>query len=66
MNVASERVSHPLSVTSESLQVLAQWLKSDGTPTTRGQEPCRIIIDRYPEGLFSEAELEALLGVLQG
>jgi len=28
MNVASERVSHPLSVTSESLQVLAQWLKA--------------------------------------
>ncbi len=66
MNVASERVSHPLSVTSESLQVLARWLKNDGTPTTQGQEPCRIIIDRYPAGLFSEAELEALLGVLQG
>nr|WP_191490030.1 hypothetical protein [Pseudomonas sp. FEN] len=66
MNVASERVSHPLSVTSESLQILAQWLKSNGTRTTRGQDPRRIIIDRYPEGLFSDAELEALLGVLQG
>ncbi|KIH80446.1 hypothetical protein [Pseudomonas batumici] len=66
MNVASERVSHPLSVTSESLQILAQWLKSNGTRTTRGQDPRRMITDRYPAGLFSEAELEALLGVLQG
>ena len=66
MNVASERASHPLSVTNESLQVLAQWLKSNGTHSTRAQDPRRMIIDRYPTGLFSEAELEVLLGVLKG
>ncbi|MHC5204589.1 hypothetical protein [Pseudomonas chlororaphis] len=66
MNRVSERTSHPLAMNSESLQVLAQWLKSNGTRQVREADPRRMILDRYPAGLFSEAELEALWDVLEG
>ncbi|WP_124349117.1 hypothetical protein [Pseudomonas chlororaphis] len=63
MNRVSERTS---AINSESLQVLAQWLKSNGTRQVRETDPRRMILDRYPAGLFSEAELEALWDVLEG
>ncbi|ETD35217.1 MULTISPECIES: hypothetical protein [Pseudomonas] len=66
MNRVSERTSHPLAMSSESLQVLAQWLKSNGTRQVRETDSRRMILDRYPAGLFSEAELEALWDVLEG
>ncbi|OLF56524.1 hypothetical protein [Pseudomonas chlororaphis] len=66
MNMVSERAPHPMAMNSESLQVLAQWLKSNGTRQVRETDPRRMILDRYPAGLFSEAELEALWDVLEG
>ncbi len=66
MNMVSERTSHPLAMNGESLQVLAQWLKSNGTRQVREPDPRRMMIERYPAGLFSEAELEALWDVLVG
>ncbi|AOE63331.1 hypothetical protein LOY64_01390 [Pseudomonas corrugata] len=66
MNMISERTSHPLAVNGESLQALAQWLKSNGTRQIREPDPRRLIMERYPAGLFSEAELEALWDVMQG
>ncbi|AIS15551.1 hypothetical protein [Pseudomonas chlororaphis] len=66
MNRVSERTSHPLAMNNESLQVLVQWLKSNGTRQVRETDPRRMILDRYPAGLFSEAELEALWDVLEG
>jgi len=66
MNMVSERTSHPLAMNSESLQVLARWLKSNGTRQVRETDHRRMILDRYPAGLFSEAELEALWDVLEG
>jgi len=66
MNMISERASHPLAVNGESLQALAQWLKSNGTRQIRETDPRRMITERYPAGLFSEAELEALWDVMQG
>jgi hypothetical protein len=63
MNMVSERAS---AINSESLQVLAQWLKSNGTRQVRETDPRRTILERYPVGLFSEAELEALWDVLEG
>lgn len=62
----SERTNHPLTVNGESLQALALWLKSNGTRQIREPDPRRMIIERYPVGLFSEAELEALWDVMQG
>lgn len=66
MNMTSERTCHPLAVNGESLQALAQWLKSNGTRQLREPDPRQMIIERYPVGLFSEAELEALWDVMQG
>jgi len=66
MNMVSERASHPLAMNNESLQVLAQWLKSNGTRQIREPDPRRTMIERYPAGLFSEAELDALWAVMEG
>lgn len=66
MNAVSERMSHPLSVNSESLQVLARWLKCNGTHAVRTQDPQRILSERYPADLFCEAETQALLALLRG
>ncbi|MBC2689784.1 hypothetical protein [Pseudomonas kielensis] len=66
MNRVSEQPAHPLALNGESLQVLAQWLKSNGTRQVRDSDPRRMMIERYPAGLFSEAELEALWDVMQG
>ncbi|EJN29200.1 hypothetical protein PMI35_02707 [Pseudomonas sp. GM78] len=57
VNVASD---------SESLQVLAHWFKSNGTCQISQTDPRRMMIERYPAGLFSEAELEALWDVMEG
>ncbi|AKA27208.1 hypothetical protein PCL1606_57630 [Pseudomonas chlororaphis] len=64
--MVSERSLHPMAINNESLQVLAQWLKSNGTRQVRETDPRRMILERYPAGLFSEAELEALWDVLEG
>jgi hypothetical protein len=67
MNVVSERALHPLAVkNSDSLQILAHWLKSNGTRQIRESDPRRMMIERYPAGLFSEAELDALWDVMEG
>ena len=66
VNVLSEQASHPLAVNNESLQLLAHWLKSNGTRQIREPDPRRMMIERYPADLFSEAELEALWAVMQG
>jgi len=41
-------------------------LKSNGTRQIREPDPRRIIIERYPAGLLSEAELQALWDVVKG
>jgi hypothetical protein len=66
MNMISESTRHPLAVNGESLQAVAQWLKSNGTRQIREPDPRLVIVERYPAGLFSEAELEALWDVMQG
>ena len=66
MNRVSEQMPHPFVINSESLQVLAQWLKSNGTRQVREPDPRRMMIERYPAGLLSEAELEALWDVMEG
>ncbi|MHC8364691.1 hypothetical protein ACYZT9_02095 [Pseudomonas sp. ZT5P21] len=66
MNVVGERALYPLAVNNESLQILAHWLKSNGTRQIREPDPRRMMIERYPAGLFSEAELDALRDVMEG
>ena len=65
MNVFCERVSRPQPVSRESLLVLANWFKRNGPRNDNsGQSVYQLLRERYPAGLFSEAELEALWGVL--
>ena len=66
VNIVSERALHPLAINSESLQDLAHWLKSNGTRPISETDPRRTMIERYPAGLFSEAELDALWDVIEG
>ena len=66
MNMISERASHPLAMNNESLQALACWLKSNGTRQIRESDSRRMMVERYPVGLLSEAELQALWDVMKG
>jgi len=50
----------------EALQVLAQWLKHNGPIRVRKTDPRRLLAERYPAGLISEAELDALAGIWHG
>ncbi|TLP58301.1 YbjN domain-containing protein [Pseudomonas mosselii] len=63
MNAASESATPPSAVNQESLDVLAQWLKHHGSIRVRTTDPRRLLNGRYPQGLISDAELEALLAV---
>ncbi|WP_081502570.1 hypothetical protein [Pseudomonas sp. GM84] len=63
MNAASETALRPSSVSRQSLRTLTQWLKHQGSKRVRTTDPRRLLDGRYPQGLISEAELEALLGV---
>lgn len=66
MNIAREPASHPSAVNHESLQMLVQWLKRKDAQRVRKTEPRRLLVERYPAGLITEAELDALLGVWHG
>ena len=66
VNVVSDKALHPLAVNSESLQILAHWFKSNGMRQISETDPHRTMIERYPAGLFSEAELDALWDVMEG
>jgi len=66
VNRMGERAMHPLAVNSESLQALAHMFKSNGTRQISETDPRRTMIERYPVGFFSEAELDALLDVMEG
>ena len=66
VNVMTERALHPLAINGEALQDFAHWLKSNGTRLISESDPRRTMIERYPAGLFSEAELDALWDVMEG
>ncbi|WP_312153377.1 hypothetical protein [Pseudomonas sp.] len=63
MNAASESALPPSAVNHESLKILTQWLRHHGSKRARTTDPRRLLDGRYPQGLISEAELEALMAV---
>ncbi|HAB03818.1 MAG TPA: hypothetical protein DCE25_13245 [Pseudomonas sp.] len=63
MNAASETALRPSAVNHQSLRLLMQWLRHHGGKRVRTTDPRRLLVGRYPAGLISEAELDALLGV---
>nr|WP_119137455.1 hypothetical protein [Pseudomonas reidholzensis] len=63
MNAVSESALRPSAVNHESLKILTQWLKRNGSKRVRTTDPRRLLDGRYPQGLISDAELEALMAV---
>ncbi|MGE8387699.1 MAG: hypothetical protein ACN6O4_06690 [Pseudomonas sp.] len=63
MNAASETALRPSVVNHQTLKTLTQWLRHPGSKRVRTTDPRRLLDGRYPQGLISDAELEALLGV---
>ena len=59
-NAAGERALFRLTVKQDSLKTLAQWLKHPGGIRVRTTDPRRLLDGRYPQGLITEAELDAL------
>ncbi|MFJ4142035.1 hypothetical protein [Pseudomonas sp. NPDC089734] len=53
-----------LSASNEARQMMADWLRTTRLPKPR-PDVRALLLQRYPAGLFNEAELEALLGVLK-
>ncbi|MHA6197855.1 hypothetical protein ACX3YG_26220 [Pseudomonas wadenswilerensis] len=66
MNAARETAMHPTVMNHEALQVLAQWLKHNGPIRVRKTDPRRLLAERYPAGLITDAELDALAGIWHG
>ncbi|WP_080756714.1 hypothetical protein [Pseudomonas putida] len=66
MNAASESALRPSAVDRQSLRLLAKRLKHHGSirvRTTDSTDPRRLLAGRYPRGLISEAEMQALMAV---
>ncbi|GFM82458.1 hypothetical protein PSCICO_30160 [Pseudomonas cichorii] len=53
-----------LSASNEARQMMADWLRTTKLPKPR-PDVRAMLLQRYPAGLFNDAELEALLGVLK-
>ncbi|WP_407313337.1 hypothetical protein [Pseudomonas sp. nanlin1] len=64
MNSTSESVSQS-ALSRESMQMLARWLKSNGGASVNKVDPRRSMLERYPAGLLTEAEMDALAGVFR-
>ncbi|WP_397450951.1 hypothetical protein [Pseudomonas sp. NA-150] len=66
MNAAIEQnVARGLSASNEARQIMADWLRTTRNRTMTPKADARqLILARYPAGLISDAELEALLRVV--
>lgn len=65
INTCYKRTSHPPMVSGDEIQALALWLKANGSRQIRTPDPLQVISERYPVGLFSDAELQALCELVQ-
>ncbi|MFG0496706.1 hypothetical protein ACF8MH_05150 [Pseudomonas sp. YQ_13] len=63
MNAASESALRPSAVDRQSLRLVAKWLKHHGSIRVRTTDPRRLLAGRYPQGLISDAEMQALMAV---
>ncbi|WP_256658741.1 hypothetical protein [Pseudomonas sp. LP_7_YM] len=53
-----------LSASSEARQMMADWLRMTHAPKKSAPDYRTMLNQRYPSGLINEAEIEALLGIL--
>ncbi|WP_103733972.1 hypothetical protein [Pseudomonas sp. GZJR-8] len=61
IDLMNMRTFHPLRVNGDAIHALALWLKANGSRQVR-QVPDlrRVMRERYPVGLFTEDEVQAL------
>lgn len=64
MNAGIEQSARGLSASSEARQMMADWLRTTRTHLNREPDSRQELLARYPAGLISEAELEALILIL--
>jgi hypothetical protein len=61
INPMYTRTFHPSRVDGDAIHALGLWLKENGSRQVRQQPDLRSVMnERYPVGLFSEAEMLAL------
>ena len=61
INPMYTRTFHPSRVDGDAINALGLWLKENGSRQVRQQPDLRSVMsERYPVGLFSEAEMLAL------
>ncbi|WP_349971174.1 hypothetical protein [Pseudomonas caspiana] len=65
MNAGLEHRARGLSASSETRQMMADWLRATSMRKPQRPDVRQMLLQRYPAGLFNEAELEALLSVLK-
>jgi hypothetical protein len=58
------QVTRGLSASSEARQMMADWLRITRAPKEEAPDYRAMLLQRYPLGLFNDAELDALLRVL--
>lgn len=52
------------SASDEARQLMADWLRTTKAPRHQSSHYRELLMQRYPAGLFNEAELDALMGLL--
>ena len=61
INLMYTRTFHPLRVNGDAIHALALWLKANGSRQVRQAPDLRSVMsERYPVGLFTEDEVQAL------
>ncbi|MDY7562274.1 hypothetical protein QN382_16285 [Pseudomonas sp. 10B1] len=59
-----QELARGLSASSESPQMMADWLRTTQSPFAPKIDSRQLLLARYPVGLISDAELEALICIL--
>lgn len=61
IDLMNMRTFHPLRVNGDAIHALALWLKANGSRQVRQVPDLRSVMrERYPVGLFTEDEVQAL------
>ena len=65
IDLMNMRTFHPLRVNGDAIHALALWLKANGSRQVRQVPDLRSVMnERYPVGLFTEDEVQALCDLM--
>ena len=65
INLMYTRTFHPTRVSGDAIHALALWLKANGSRQVRQAPDLRSVMsERYPVGLFTEDEVQALCDLM--